>query len=51
MAASIAQRWLLTMFESWSSVGTKFFHKSAPSFCIPQTALQAARTSPTWVAA
>jgi hypothetical protein len=29
LAASIAQRWLLTMFESWSSAGTKFFHKSA----------------------
>ena len=29
LAASIAQRWLLTMFESWSSTGTKFFHKSA----------------------
>lgn len=30
LAASIAQRWLLTMFESWSSEGTKFFHKSTP---------------------
>jgi alpha,alpha-trehalase len=32
LAASIAQRWLLTMFESWSSAGTKFFHKMVEKY-------------------
>lgn len=42
MAASIAQRWLLTMFESWSGAGTKFFNKSA-LFSGCQTALRGVR--------